>query len=283
MVLALGLGADGVCPYVMVEVICVDDYETDVSNLCAALRKGIEKVISTIGIHEVRGYARQFSSIGVKPELAEIFQTEAFCGLREGRRRLRRPRRRQPTSAPRILAGEEEAKPAKTFRFYPKVYKAAIAAANGTGTLRGVLGEGARARARSSPISMRHIMGLKGDREPIDPAAGRRRRRPPRLPDRDLLDELRLAGASPPSAPTPRRRSAINILCINGEGGEIRDMYGKYPQVARPAGRLGPLRRLGGDAQLLLPGRDQDRPGRQARRGRPPARQEGLREGRRRP
>ena len=39
--------------------------------------KGIEKVISTIGIHEVRGYARQFSSIGIKPELAEIFQTEA--------------------------------------------------------------------------------------------------------------------------------------------------------------------------------------------------------------
>ena len=57
---ALGLGADGVCPYVMVEVICVEDYDTDVSNLCSALRKGIEKVISTIGIHEVRGYARQF-------------------------------------------------------------------------------------------------------------------------------------------------------------------------------------------------------------------------------
>ncbi len=77
--MALGLGADGVCPYVMVEVICVEDYDADVSNLCSALRKGIEKVISTIGIHEVRGYARQFSSIGVKPELAEIFQCETFC------------------------------------------------------------------------------------------------------------------------------------------------------------------------------------------------------------
>src|SRR4051794_30870715 len=72
VMVALGLGANGVCPYVMVEVICVDDYENDVANLCSALRKGIEKVISTIGIHEVRGYARQFSSIGIKPELAEI-------------------------------------------------------------------------------------------------------------------------------------------------------------------------------------------------------------------
>src|SRR5262249_12848601 len=79
VMIALGLGANGVCPYVMVEVICVDDYENDVANLCAALRKGIEKVISTIGIHEVRGYARQFSSIGIKPQLAEIFQTEAFA------------------------------------------------------------------------------------------------------------------------------------------------------------------------------------------------------------
>ncbi|HWJ43009.1 MAG TPA: glutamate synthase central domain-containing protein, partial [Solirubrobacterales bacterium] len=79
VMLALGLGANGVCPYTMVEVICVEEYESDVSNLCAALRKGIEKVISTIGIHEVRGYARQFSSIGIKPELAEIFQTEHYA------------------------------------------------------------------------------------------------------------------------------------------------------------------------------------------------------------
>ena len=83
-VIALGLGADGVCPYVMVEVVCVDDYPQDVSNLAAALSKGIEKVISTIGIHEVRGYARQFSSIGIKPELAEIFHTEAFAASDTG-------------------------------------------------------------------------------------------------------------------------------------------------------------------------------------------------------
>jgi glutamate synthase (NADPH/NADH) large chain len=59
VVLALGLGANGVCPYVLLEVICVDDYAADVNNICSALGKGIEKVISTIGIHETRGYARQ--------------------------------------------------------------------------------------------------------------------------------------------------------------------------------------------------------------------------------
>ena len=59
VVVALGLGADGIYPYVMIEVALLDDYRTDIDNLCSAMRKGIEKVISTIGIHEVRGYARR--------------------------------------------------------------------------------------------------------------------------------------------------------------------------------------------------------------------------------
>ena len=117
----------------MVEVICVEDYDADVSNLCSALRKGIEKVISTIGIHEVRGYARQFSSIGVKPELAEIFQCQTFCASSKagvGFSDLDG----DTDERFQILGGDEDAKPAKTFRFYPKVYKAAVAAANGAAT-----------------------------------------------------------------------------------------------------------------------------------------------------
>ena len=131
--LAIGLGANGVCPYAMVEVVCVEDYETDVSNLCEALTKGIEKVISTIGIHELRGYARQFSSIGVKPELAEILHTEAFAASETGGVGFS-ALDIDSNERSRALAGDEEAKPAKTFRFYPKVYKSAIATANGSGS-----------------------------------------------------------------------------------------------------------------------------------------------------
>ena len=104
VVLALGLGADGVCPYAMVEVSLVDDYRTDVGNLARALRKGIEKVISTIGIHEVRGYARLFASIGLKPELATLLRHARLHGLegrRHGLRRARRRRRRAPARAGR--------------------------------------------------------------------------------------------------------------------------------------------------------------------------------------
>ena len=240
VMLAVGLGANGVCPYTMVEVICVEDYRKDIGNLCAALAKGMEKVISTIGIHEVRGYARQFSSIGVKPELAEIFQTEAFAasekagigfdGLDES-----------SNERARILCSDENAKPAKTFRFYPKVYKAAIATANGSGSY-AEYSEKVRDLEAQSPISMRHIMGLKGDREP--------------LKDHSVVDAgighhdypVVISSMSFGSQSEPAFRAyaeaakSINVLCVNGEGGEIRDMYGHYrkwrgQQVA--SGRFG--------------------------------------------
>jgi glutamate synthase (NADPH/NADH) large chain len=241
VMLALGLGANGVCPYTMLEVICVEDYESDVDNLCAALRKGIEKVISTIGIHEVRGYARQFSSIGVKPELAEIFQTQSFASSATAGTGFAELDADTEGRA-RALSGEDAAaKPAKTFRFYPKVYKAAIATANGTGTYEEYSQKVRDLEARS-PISMRHILGLKGDREP--------------LPDASVVDAgvghhdypIVISSMSFGSQSEPAFRAyaeaakATNILCMNGEGGEIKDMYGRYrnwrgQQVA--SGRFG--------------------------------------------
>ena len=152
VMLALGLGANGVCPYTMVEVICVEDYETDVSNLCAALTKGIEKVISTIGIHEVRGYARQFSSIGVKPELAEIFQTEAFAASRDGRRRLRRPRRGHQRARPRSSAATRRRQTGEDVPLLPQGLQGRDRHRQRLRRLRGVLARRSatsRSRARS--------------------------------------------------------------------------------------------------------------------------------------
>ncbi|MCD6014885.1 MAG: glutamate synthase [Solirubrobacterales bacterium] len=240
VVLALGLGANGVNPYVLLEVVCVDDYAQDVANICAALSKGIEKVISTIGIHEVRGYARQFSSIGVKPELAEIFQTEAFVASAGGGIGFAELDA-DTDQRFRIVRDEEEgAKPAKTFRFYPKVYKAAIAAANGTASYEDY-SEKVRGLESQSPISMRHIIGLRPDREPIDPTgvdAGVGHHDYPLV-----ISSMSFGSQSEPAFRAyAEAAKAINILCINGEGGEIRDMYGRYrkwrgQQVA--SGRFG--------------------------------------------
>ncbi|HVQ57583.1 MAG TPA: glutamate synthase-related protein [Solirubrobacterales bacterium] len=241
VMLALGLGANGVCPYTMVEVICVEDYESDVSNLCAALTKGIEKVISTIGIHEVRGYARQFSSIGVKPELAEIFQTEAFAATANGGTGFAELDADTNERARALSGDDEAAKPAKTFRFYPKVYKAAIATANGSGSYEDY-SEKVRDLEKQNPISMRHIMALKGDRPPLADAssvdAGVGHHDYP-----IVISSMSFGSQSEPAFRAyAEAAKATNILCVNGEGGEIRDMYGKYrnwrgQQVA--SGRFG--------------------------------------------
>jgi glutamate synthase (NADPH) large chain len=237
--LALGLGANGVCPYVMVEVICVDDYKQDVDHICSALRKGIEKVISTIGIHEVRGYARQFSSIGVKPELAEIFQTEHFCASERGGIGFS-DLDADADERHRILAEGEGAKPAKTFRFYPRVYKAAVAASNGSASYE-EYSENVRRLEAEHPISMRHIVKLRSDRQAIGPQDV-----DPGVGAHDypiVISSMSFGSQSEPAFRAyAEAAKAINILCINGEGGEIPDMFGEYrkwrgQQVA--SGRFG--------------------------------------------
>jgi glutamate synthase (NADPH/NADH) large chain len=240
VVLALGLGANGVNPYAMLEVVCVDDYSQDVANVCAALGKGIEKVISTIGIHEVRGYARQFSSIGIKPELAEIFQTQAFAASAEAGVGFADLDADTDARLAIVRGGEDAGKPAKTFRFYPKVYKAAIAAANGTASYEDYSAK-VRELESESPISMRHVVNFRSDRDAIDPgsvdtAVGHH--------DYPIVISSMSFGSQSEPAFRAYAEAAkqINILCINGEGGEIRDMYGRYrkwrgQQVA--SGRFG--------------------------------------------
>jgi len=239
VVLALGLGADGVCPYTMIEVALLDDYASGIDNLARGLRKGIEKVISTIGIHEVRGYARLFSSIGLKPEITKVFDTVGFGASRNGGTGFAQldldGDRRQ-----RVLAGEEDSKPAKTFRFYPKVYKAAVAAAAGNGDYSDYSAR-VRGLELEQPVSLRHLLDLESDSEAIppsdvDPGVG--------LHSYPIVISSMSFGSQGEIAYRAYAEAAkrANVIAMNGEGGEIQDLYGRYPlwrgqQVA--SGRFG--------------------------------------------
>jgi glutamate synthase (NADPH) large chain len=236
-VLALGLGADGVCPYAMVEVGLMDDYRTDVSNLCAALRKGIEKVISTIGIHEARGYARLFACIGLKPELTAIFETPAYFGSQRGGTGFAELDRAGDERR-RVLAGAAEAKPGKTFRFYPKVYKAAVAASNGSGSYEDYSLRVRELEARQ-PVSLRHLLEVRPDGPGVPSASAE-----VGLHSYPIVISSMSFGSQGEIAYRSYAEAAkrINIVAMNGEGGEIQDLYGQYPiwrgqQVA--SGRFG--------------------------------------------
>ena len=74
-----GLGADSINPYLLFATVN-DGTKTPITNLYHALNKGLEKVISTIGIHELRGYGRLYSSIGLHEEIANILQITNFLG-----------------------------------------------------------------------------------------------------------------------------------------------------------------------------------------------------------
>ena len=168
--MALGLGADGVCPYVMVEVICVDDYEHRHLQPLLGAAQGHRE--GDLDDRHPRG-ARLRAAV-----LLDRAEARARRDLRDARPTTA-PRGRAPaspsstttpTSGPRILAGEEEAKPAKTFRFYPKVYKAAIAAANGTATFEEYSEKVRELEQQSTDLDAPHPRPAVGDREPIDPA-----------------------------------------------------------------------------------------------------------------
>ncbi len=82
IVTVFGLGADLISPYYMF-ITVLDESMTPLTNLYSALTKGLEKVISTIGIHELRGYGRLFSSIGLNEEIADVLNIVNFFGSKE--------------------------------------------------------------------------------------------------------------------------------------------------------------------------------------------------------
>ncbi|MDO9079585.1 MAG: glutamate synthase central domain-containing protein, partial [Desulfuromonadales bacterium] len=82
LIFAYGMGADALCPYLMWEQAA--ESEQGVENLLGVLARGLEKVISTMGTHEIGGYGKYFASIGLCSQLAAIFETPNFCGSASG-------------------------------------------------------------------------------------------------------------------------------------------------------------------------------------------------------
>ncbi|MGQ9735743.1 MAG: glutamate synthase-related protein [Thermaceae bacterium] len=235
----LGLGADAVAPWLMEEKALAMGGRAGLANLLEALRKGLEKVISTMGIHELRGYGKIFSSLGLKPELADYFGTRNFYASEKagyGFLELERT----------LLEREgffrsEKVPPAKDFRFNPRIYKAAQEVSSGQAPY-AHFQEKVRSLERENPVAARQLLEV-------------------RFPERSTVSpeevDLSVGGHSLPFVISAmsfgsqgeasfrayaEAAKRLNILAINGEGGEIPNMLGKYThwrgqQVA--SGRFG--------------------------------------------
>ncbi|MGI8747644.1 MAG: glutamate synthase-related protein, partial [Deinococcus sp.] len=234
--LLLGLGADVVEPAAAYAL-----YPTPGAGgrILAGFTKGVEKVMSTMGIHELRGYGQIFSALGLAQDLMDELDVRGFWGGKAGyslaglettlRRRLER-----------FGAGNEVMD--RDQRFNPRVFKAAFSLANGE-----IEPSDYQARIRAleteMPLAARQLLEL---------------RPPPGAPavDPDSVD-LAIGGHSLPfvisamsfgSQGETAFRSYVeaakrlNIMAMNGEGGEIPSMIGQYShwrgqQVA--SGRFG--------------------------------------------
>ncbi len=224
LIFALGMGADALCPYLMWELAA--EVENGIRNLLSVLAKGLEKVISTMGTHEIGGYGKYFASIGLCRHLAEIFETPNFCGSGEGGLTL--ARLEQENRSRTAVARSREKQPAQVqFRLYPRIWKMVGAVAKMDESY-AELSRLIQQLEAENPLAVRHLIDLRYpeelsvDPEEVDTGIGSH-----------SLPILFSAMSFGSQGETPFRIYAeaarrLNIICMNGEGGEIADMLGAY-------------------------------------------------------
>src|SRR6266850_4145646 len=251
LMVALALGADAVNPYLLLEyAISLGDPDA-LPNLIEALRKGMEKVISTLGVHEIRGYGRQLSAIGVAPEVARMLGIATFCATDE-----------HGLSWERIGADGfdratmlRERRPARiepVFRIYPRVWKAGLSVANGEQPYR-AFADKLEDFERTHPVSLRHLLDFRAPLDEETNAAASTHTGDHEAPIYISSMSFGSQGETAYRA-YAEAMARMNLLCINGEGGELPDLIGKYPrnrgqQIA--SGRFGVSAMLANSSDYL--------------------------------
>jgi glutamate synthase (NADPH/NADH) large chain len=248
LIMALGLGADAVAPYMLLEVavdpgrqLILTDRATRLTNTVNVLRIGLEKVTSTMGIHELRGYGRMFASIGLSRSVAEALGTVNYAGS-EQRGLTWADLDNDVAARAALISGEAEPRLTRVQHFYPRVYKVAGEVGRGEAESQ-AFEERAEAVAKEQPVALRHVLDFRFPNPPpdlraSDVDAG--------LTGHDLPFVIASMsfGSQNETAFRAYAEAAcrLNMITLNGEGGELRDLMGKYPhnrgqQIA--SGRFG--------------------------------------------
>ena len=246
VVMCIGMGADAVVPYLLLEAAVNDAASTEeqltrLKNTLKALRSGIEKCTSTMGIHESRGYGRLFASIGLSSDIALALGTNNYAGSERGGLRWENLDADLPLrSSVYQSAGRGDL--SRVNHFYPKIWKAAGKLGKGEADW-GSYEEHVENTAKTNPVTIRNILDFRYPKEPtgIEPGSVDLGITSHRLP---FLIASMSFGSQGEIAYRAYAEAAfrLNMLSINGEGGEIPDLLGKYPfnrgiQIA--SGRFG--------------------------------------------
>jgi glutamate synthase (NADPH/NADH) large chain len=237
LVTLYGFGADAINPYAMFVVAIGGGKgskktleETDLlieaqREVVRLLTLGLEKVTSTIGCHELRGYGRVASSIGIAKSVADLMAAPNYFGSEEVGWTWNRMNEEAAERAA-DLRGDTKAQLARVDRFYPKFWKKAESVAHGELSLDEFI-EIYRELSEGVPVALRHAMGLKHISDDINPDDVDLR-----VGDHDLpmLISAMSYGSQGELAYKAYAEAAarLNMMCVNGEGGELPEVMNRF-------------------------------------------------------
>lgn len=227
----IGLGADALNPYMIWRMAREHATQSRPAEMVIrttmdVLQKGMEKVMSTMGIHELCGYGRIFASIGLADDLVGLFQAANFCpsstsGLSFAALEGRAAKRLERFSSDEVSLWKDQPR-------NPKIGRILRKAATGTTGYRD-MASGLASLEKENPVALRHLMGFKRQAgakslsmSEVDISVGRH--------DMPLIIPAMSFGSQGENSFRTYADAAkqANIICMNGEGGEIPDMLGKY-------------------------------------------------------
>lgn len=223
---AIGLGADAVCPYMIWQTL-KNIYKDESSLYIAigstlnALKAGIEKVISTMGIHDLSGYGPIFASIGLDEEITNDIGITSALGFGNAFGYSNFDNQYQLRM--NALQSKDSKLPADN-RLYIKVYKALQDVASQKIDYE-QFEERYKKLTEKQPVTFRHIIDIKNNLSPVEDCDIKT----------DYFDApFYVSAMSFGSQGEIAYRAYVegayqsNILCMNGEGGEIDDLMRKY-------------------------------------------------------
>jgi glutamate synthase (NADPH/NADH) large chain len=250
IVLLSGFGADALNPYAMAVVAVMNatqkarwngnTVEVAQERLLNSLKAGIEKVISTMGCHELRGYGRVCSSIGLAPSVAAVLKSPNFFGSESTGLTWERLTRESAERGQELRAMDPAGSLPRVDHFFPRLWKKVGLFTRSLSGYDEVL-QTFKELKTDRPVALRHVLGFKKTRgvgigSQVDLSV-----RDHSLPF--VIGAMSFGSQGEISFRTYAHAAArLNIICINGEGGELPDMMGVYKknrgqQVA--SGRFG--------------------------------------------
>jgi glutamate synthase (NADPH/NADH) large chain len=239
LVLCLGIGANALVPYALFAAaaglaprapkdgLTQDELSKRLDSTMTALISGIQKITSTIGCHELRGYGQSFSSIGLSTDVAALLGTPNYFGSAE-RGLTWDDITAEAQARARELRGEDKNRLDNPDRLYPKMWKKIEDVAAGELTLDDY--EAAMLKLEGEmPVAPRHIIGFREleDVPQVHPASVNLEVGGHSMP---ILIGAMSFGSQGELAYRAYAEAAarMEILCVNGEGGELPEVMSRY-------------------------------------------------------